>query len=43
MEKIHCYREDVQRSFCYSYVQPLVLYGESFESLFLFSAKHPHQ
>ena len=43
MEKFHSYPEEVHRSFCYSYVQPLVLCGESFQSLFLFPGKHPHQ
>ena len=31
--KLHYYPEEVHRSFCYCYIPPLVLCGESFESL----------
>ena len=31
--KIHYYPEEVHCSFCYCYIPPLVLCGESFESL----------
>ena len=31
--KLHYYSEGVHHSFCYCYISPLVLCGESFESL----------
>ena len=31
--KTHYYAEEVYRSFCYCYIPPLVLCGESFESV----------
>ena len=42
--KLHYYPVEGHRSFCYCYIPPLVLCGESFESLnIVFSAKLPHQ